>query len=57
MYKRVVIGKSGVKAEVLIAIAKELEIDKSWLELHPQYSDIEKFDFKKCSNSLRIVLF
>lgn len=45
--KIVVIGASAVKAEVLLAVGKKLGIEKDRFELHLEYEDGKKFDFKK----------
>lgn len=43
--KIVVIGQSDVKSDVLLAIAKQLELDKDRFELYLNYKDAKTFDF------------
>lgn len=45
--KIVVIGRSDVKAEVLLSIAKKLGLNKSRFELHLEYDDAKDFNFRK----------
>jgi hypothetical protein len=45
--KIVVIGGTGIKEEVFVAIGKQLGIDKKRFEFCLDYEDIQKYDFKK----------
>ena len=45
--KIIVIGRSDVKAEVLLSIAKSLGLSKERFELHLDYEDGKTFDFEK----------
>lgn len=45
--KILVVGQSDVKSDVLLTVASKLGIDKSRVELHLDYEDAVKFDFKK----------
>ena len=45
--KIVVIGQSDVRAEVLLSVAAKLGLEKSRFDLHLEYEDAIKFNFRK----------
>jgi len=45
--KIVVIGQTDVKADVLLAVAKKIGLDKNRFELHLEYDDAKTFNFRK----------
>lgn len=57
--KIVVVGGANVKEEVLLSIAKSLDLDKSRFEFCLDYKQIQKFDFKKMQYApqYRLILF
>lgn len=57
--KIVVIGGTEVKEETLLAIGKQLGIDRKRFEFCLDYKDIQKYDFRKMQYSplYRVILF
>ncbi len=45
--KIIIIGKSEIAANIILAIAERFGINKRRLELHLEYEDAVKFDFRK----------